>query len=681
MELMLHMWSCLKEAVDTLYPLFCQVVDCSLRTGLAALVIWILRRSVLKKMPKKICCWLWLLLFLRLLFPFSFESSWQFPITGPSLSLTEDILPDEAGRDPLLAEAEKEDTKNAADSKGSMSGALLAGTEGKTGNTGQEAGVKGRMPGYGSVTAKFLASFSLKETVPFLPAVWLLGMVLLFGSMLIRGARLKTGLRTAAGKPGTGGDVRISAGIAGPFIFGIFKPVIYLPPGLSEEEEEMILAHERAHLKRKDPLVKLACFTAAAIHWFNPLAWLSFRLMTRDMEMACDEQALADAKKDIRVAYSRVLLSVSVKRSGLLLPVSFGESDTKRRVKNVLRRPHMTPGRWGIALVILAAVGAAFLLSGIRTKNTAGSGPLPVPAETQTAQETASGEESCGEEKEDNQTEKKRQSLTEEKERLQKEIAGITGELEAWKLQMDALLEQMEKAPEDEKEEWILRYNKKAEGQQELYNQLAGLETEQKMVKDQLLELDIWEATGRNLVQEERERLEALPEDLHADNASEYGIYVSPATGEKDTLRQALWNFYVNTGFGKGTLPSVPYQPEPLESADLAEDAVSTKVVAQTILIGQLTTEGDMILISVKCWGKGYLILTDQSRDKWKETDTEDITVSHAGYLNWLRDEETGAENVVASDLGNLTYKQLSESMLRSNMEAHIPYTFLAWFS
>ena len=160
----------------------------------------------------------------------------------------------------------------------------------------------------------------------------------------------------------------------------------------------------------------------------------------------------------------------------------------------------MTPGRWGIALVILAAVGAALLLSGIRTENTAGSGPLPVPAETQTAQETASGEESRGEEKEDNQTEKKRQSLTEEKERLQKEIAGITGELEAWNLQMDALLEQMEKAPEDEKEEWILRYNKKAEGQQELYNQLAGLETEQKMIKDQLLELDIWEATGLSLI-------------------------------------------------------------------------------------------------------------------------------------------------------------------------------------
>jgi len=78
-------------------------------------------------------------------------------------------------------------------------------------------------------------------------------------------------------------------------------------------------------------------------------------------------------------------------------------------------------------------------------------------------------------------------------------------------------------------------------------------------------------------------------------------------------------------------------------------------VVAQTILIGQLTTEGDMMLISVKCRGKGYLILTDRSRDKWKETDAEEITVSHAGYLNWLRDEETGAENVVASDLGNLT--------------------------
>ena len=137
------------------------------------------------------------------------------------------------------------------------------------------------------------------------------------------------------------------------FSAGFFPPRIYLPCGLSKKERELIIAHEQVHIKRLDFIAKPLAFAGLAIHWFNPLIWAAFVLMTRDMELSCDEAVLKALGTEEKKEYSRALLRVSMKRSGLAaLPLAFAGTGIRERVKNVLsyKKPRI------IATVIAAAV-------------------------------------------------------------------------------------------------------------------------------------------------------------------------------------------------------------------------------------------------------------------------------------------------------------------------------------
>ena len=142
-----------------------------------------------------------------------------------------------------------------------------------------------------------------------------------------------------------------------PFVLGLFRPGIYLPAGLPEEERGYILLHERQHIRHLDHVVKLLAFLALCIHWFNPLVWLFFVLLGQDMEMRCDEAVMRELGADVRADYSASLLRLATGRKILAgAPLAFGEGDTRARVKNVLRWKE--PKVW---LVILAA--AAVLIA------------------------------------------------------------------------------------------------------------------------------------------------------------------------------------------------------------------------------------------------------------------------------------------------------------------------------
>ncbi len=135
-----------------------------------------------------------------------------------------------------------------------------------------------------------------------------------------------------------GGDVYESDRIPSPFILGFARPRIYIPFGLGRREREYILKHEGYHLKRKDHLAKLLGFAALTVHWFNPLVWLAFAAMTRDMEMSCDEKVLAQTGTGIAKEYSTSLLSFAGgHRFFGASPLTFGETGIAARVKNVLR--------------------------------------------------------------------------------------------------------------------------------------------------------------------------------------------------------------------------------------------------------------------------------------------------------------------------------------------------------
>ncbi|MDE5576457.1 MAG: hypothetical protein K2J11_03610, partial [Oscillospiraceae bacterium] len=180
--------------------------------------------------------------------------------------------------------------------------------------------------------------------------VWLCGV----GAMALYGivsaarlaARVKTAVRTEKG-------IYESDRISTAFAAGLLRPKIYIPCGIPEDERRLIVMHERVHIRRRDYLFKLLAFAGLSLHWFNPLIWAAFALMTRDMEMSCDEAVLRECGESGRILYAEALLRVSVRGFGGAAVVGFGETGIKERVKNVLN--YKKQGK-------LAAIAAAMVM-------------------------------------------------------------------------------------------------------------------------------------------------------------------------------------------------------------------------------------------------------------------------------------------------------------------------------
>ncbi|MDE6746757.1 MAG: peptidoglycan DD-metalloendopeptidase family protein, partial [Oscillospiraceae bacterium] len=180
--------------------------------------------------------------------------------------------------------------------------------------------------------------------------VWLCGV----GAMALYGivsaarlaARVKTAVRTEKG-------IYESDRISTAFAAGLIRPKIYIPCGIPEDERRLIVMHERVHIRRRDYLFKLLAFAGLSLHWFNPLIWAAFALMTRDMEMSCDEAVLKECGESGRILYAEALLRVSVRGFGGAAVVGFGETGIKERVKNVLN--YKKQGK-------LAAIAAAMVM-------------------------------------------------------------------------------------------------------------------------------------------------------------------------------------------------------------------------------------------------------------------------------------------------------------------------------
>lgn len=192
-------------------------------------------------------------------------------------------------------------------------------------------------------------------------AVWLTVGGALAGCSLVQYIVLRRKLREAAPYRG---EVYLSDSIATPFVMGVIAPKIYLPSDTPKAERQFIIAHERHHLHRGDPLWKLLGYLALCVHWFNPLVWLAFFLGGKDMEMSCDEAVLNCLGEDIRADYSQALLRLAThKRLIAGMPLAFGEGETKGRVRNMAR--WRRPKVWvsGICAVLCLAVLAVCALN------------------------------------------------------------------------------------------------------------------------------------------------------------------------------------------------------------------------------------------------------------------------------------------------------------------------------
>lgn len=170
---------------------------------------------------------------------------------------------------------------------------------------------------------------------------WCIGFAALLIYAVVTYSKVKGRMATAIPLEG---NVYESDQTRSPFILGFFRPKVYIPFGLSEGEKDYILRHEACHLGRGDHLIKPLAFCLLAVHWFNPLVWLAFALMNRDMEMSCDEAVLSATGAGIVRDYSLSLLSLATNRpASYASPLAFGESSVKKRVANILRfkRPRL----------------------------------------------------------------------------------------------------------------------------------------------------------------------------------------------------------------------------------------------------------------------------------------------------------------------------------------------------
>ena len=185
--------------------------------------------------------------------------------------------------------------------------------------------------------------------------VWLIGL----GAMLLYAlaSYLRLRRRVSVSLP-IQDNIYLCDAISSPFILGVVKPRIYLPSGLDEVQRQNVLSHERAHLARRDHWWKPLGFALLAVYWFNPVLWLAYTLLCRDIELACDERVIRTMDESAVKTYSTVLLACSMPRKAVITcPLAFGEVGVKERVKNALH--YKKPAFWVVAASVAVCVVVA----------------------------------------------------------------------------------------------------------------------------------------------------------------------------------------------------------------------------------------------------------------------------------------------------------------------------------
>lgn len=185
--------------------------------------------------------------------------------------------------------------------------------------------------------------------------VWLIGLGAMLLYALVSYLRLR---RRVSVSLCVRENIYLCDAISSPFILGVVKPRIYLPSGLDEVERQNVLSHERAHLTRRDHWWKPLGFALLAVYWFNPLLWLAYALLCRDIELACDERVIRTMDESAVKTYSTVLLACSMPRKAVITcPLAFGEVGVKERVRNALR--YKKPAFWVVAASVAVCVVVA----------------------------------------------------------------------------------------------------------------------------------------------------------------------------------------------------------------------------------------------------------------------------------------------------------------------------------
>ena len=300
--------------------LFLKIINMSISASWLVLAVLILR-FVLKKAPKWINVLLWGIVAIRLICPFSFES----PL---SLIPSAETIPLNIGMDstPTINSGISA-INNAVNPIISQSNTPMAG-----------------------------ASINpLQITIGIYEYIWIFGMIALALYTAISYWRLRRKVDTAVRYKD---NIFQSENVSFPFVLGIIKPRIYLPFKMNGQYLEYVVAHEQAHICRKDHWWKPLGFLLLMIHWFNPLMWLAYVLLCRDIELACDEKVIKELGNEQRGDYTQALVACSVNRRMIAAcPLTFGEVGVKERVKSVMN--YKKPALWVIIIAVIVCVGVA----------------------------------------------------------------------------------------------------------------------------------------------------------------------------------------------------------------------------------------------------------------------------------------------------------------------------------
>lgn len=300
--------------------LFLKIINMSISASWLVLAVLILR-FVLKKAPKWINVLLWGIVAIRLICPFSFESTL-------SLIPSVETIPLNIGMDttPTINSGISA-INNAVNPIISQSNTPMAGA---------------------SVNP-------LQITIGIYEYIWIFGMIALALYTAISYWRLRRKVDTAVRYKD---NIFQSENVSFPFVLGIIKPRIYLPFKMNGQYLEYVVAHEQAHICRKDHWWKPLGFLLLTIHWFNPLMWLAYVLLCRDIELACDEKVIKELGNEQRGDYMQALVACSVNRRMIgVCPLAFGEVSVKERVKSVMN--YKKPAFWVIIISVIVCVGVA----------------------------------------------------------------------------------------------------------------------------------------------------------------------------------------------------------------------------------------------------------------------------------------------------------------------------------
>ena len=316
--------------------IFIDLFNMSITASYLVLAV-VVARLLLKKAPKWINCLLWALVGIRLICPFSFESALSLIPSSQTISVNNTST----GR-PFT---------------------FQSGVPAVDININEYLGDKY----YEGVT---VPANTFSDMTNVLAIVWLVGLfaMLLYGSISYLRLHKKIGASILLNN-----NIYYCDNIDTPFILGFFKPKIFVPSGITDEQISYIALHEKAHLKRKDHWWKPLGFILLSVYWFNPVMWIAYILLCRDIETACDEKVIKNMPNNEKKGYSETLVSCSVQRRLVMAcPLAFGEVGVKQRIKSVLN--YKKPAFWMIifSVLLVAVVVACFLTNPDRNSSSIG---------------------------------------------------------------------------------------------------------------------------------------------------------------------------------------------------------------------------------------------------------------------------------------------------------------------